>query len=284
MKTFVSKTELSNDFLYRTLQAISEVFNLINQEIIVVGATARDLILLLCNEPASKTKTFDLDLAIALKDWQDFDNLVELLQANNFERLNLHQKFCYRGVNNDCYYEVDIVPYGEIAKYDTVYWRPDGVPAMSVRCYEDIMQHAITIKIEEISVRIAPIAGQFLTKLDAWIDRNDRTEKDARDIMLFLQKYYLAMVVDSKSIPEEVNCSAIDDYYLVAGAEWIAVDVKKILSKKHLLYYLDFIRNELELREQSRFLRHLTLDHDEDAEFWNLTEKALTRMIEIWEQ
>ena len=49
------------------------------------------------------------------------------------------------------------------------------------------MEHAIPVKInEEFTVYIASLAGQFLIKLDSWMDRHDRDHKDAEDMYYIL--------------------------------------------------------------------------------------------------
>lgn len=43
MKTFLSKEELGNDLLYDTLCALSRVFSLKGFDLVIVGASARDI-------------------------------------------------------------------------------------------------------------------------------------------------------------------------------------------------------------------------------------------------
>lgn len=86
-----------------------------NLDLYVVGATARDMIMKLLDETESKRKTKDLDVAIALSDWSQFNNLCEVLQTNYFHKGKAKQKFYYKGEHHENDYEVDIVPFGEIA-------------------------------------------------------------------------------------------------------------------------------------------------------------------------
>ena len=79
MKNSLSKEELENDALYVTLKALSGCVLSIGLKLYVVGATARDIVMKLLNEYPSKRKTRDLDVAIALSDWSQFNNLSEIL-------------------------------------------------------------------------------------------------------------------------------------------------------------------------------------------------------------
>ena len=71
----------------------------------------------------------------------------------SFHKGKAKQKFYYKGEHHENDYEVDIVPFGEIADGEIIAWPPDGTPEMSVKCFTDVMEHAIPVKInEEFSV------------------------------------------------------------------------------------------------------------------------------------
>lgn len=65
----LSKAELGNDPLYETLEVLHDIFQESGEDLYVVGATARDIMLKLLNESPAKRKTLDLDVAIALSNW-----------------------------------------------------------------------------------------------------------------------------------------------------------------------------------------------------------------------
>ena len=83
MKSSISKKELENDALYDTLKALSDCITGLGLKLYVVGATGRDLMMKLLDEYPSKRKTKDLDVAIALFDWSQFENLSKILQIRN---------------------------------------------------------------------------------------------------------------------------------------------------------------------------------------------------------
>ena len=126
MKNSMSKKDLENDALYDTLKALSYCVSSLGLKLYVVGATARDLMMKLLDEYPSKRKTRDLDVAIALSDWSQFENLSQILQKNYFRKDPANQKFYYEGKKHDNDYEVDVVPFGDIAGEDeTLLWPPE---------------------------------------------------------------------------------------------------------------------------------------------------------------
>ena len=253
MRNSISKKELENDLLYDTLQALNKCFTSMNLNLYVVGATARDMIMKLLDETESKRKTKDLDVAIALSDWSQFNNLSEVLQKNYFHKGKAKQKFSYKGEHHENDYEVDIVPFGEIADGEIIAWPPDGTPEMSVKCFTDVMEHAIPVKInEEFTVYIASLAGQFLIKLDSWMDRHDRDHKDAEDMYYILDKFFLTSIMDDQTPPDDVDLNSED---LIRGAQWIGSYMRDILSTEHLNYYSEIIQKELEKGTDSELLK-----------------------------
>ena len=84
MKTEISKRELGNDLLYDTLSALYKTLSRLHLPLYIVGATARDITMLILGETEAKRKTMDLDVAVAIPDWQKFDEIQESLLGNHF--------------------------------------------------------------------------------------------------------------------------------------------------------------------------------------------------------
>lgn len=285
MKNSITKIELENDLLYGTLQVLHNCVSGMGLNLYVVGATARDLTMKLLDETASQRKTKDLDVAIALSDWSQFNNLSEVLQANNFHKGKAKQKFYYKGEHHENDYEVDIVPFGEIADDEIIAWPPDGTPEMSVKCFADVMGNAIPISVnDEFTVHIAPLAGQFFIKLDSWMDRHDRDHKDADDMFFILGKFYMTSVMDGQTPTDDVDDN---EEVLISGAQWIASIMRSILSTEHLNYYSNKIKEELDKETESELLKDfikLYGDEKDDAyetsyAIWNSIYEVLNKEI-----
>ena len=77
MEYKITKEALQNDLLYDTLEALNNVMKDLHLDVYVVGALARDIAMEILKMPPSPRRTADLDVAIALKDWSQFDLLKE---------------------------------------------------------------------------------------------------------------------------------------------------------------------------------------------------------------
>ena len=165
MEYKITREALQNDLLYDTLKALSQVMNDLQLDVYVVGALARDIAMEILEMPPSPRRTADLDVAIALKDWNQFELLKEHLLENHFVKGKPKQRFYYKGADGNNDYEIDIVPFGELEADEKVAWPPEGNPEMSVKCFKDVMNIADTVVIDDaITVKMAPLSGQFLIK------------------------------------------------------------------------------------------------------------------------
>lgn len=280
MEYKITKYDLQNDLLAETLQELSVCYAELGAEVYVVGAAARDLAMRLLKMQNATRRTLDLDVAVLLQDWQQYEHLTTILLQHHFIKSAEKQRFIYTGVSGQNQYEVDIVPFGTIADNETLAWPPEGSPVMSVRCFEDVMQAADKVTVDEtFSFRIAPLSGQFLIKLDTWQDRRLKTKKDAADMVYILQNVYIAYALNSNGLPPEIDINAEQFDVTVAGAEWIASDLKKILTSEHRIYYATLIQRELDREENSSLINDM-LDVS-DSRNYALFRRALSRMVQI---
>lgn len=258
MEYRITKEELENDWLYTTFIALSRCMAKHGFPLYVVGAVARDMAMTLLGGDIAKRRTKDLDVAVAIEDWQSFGIICETLQENHFRQIGNTQKFVYEGENGDIDYEVDVVPFGGVAVDEKICWPPEGNPVMSVKCFQDVMNEAVDVNVNDtVIVKMAPLCGQFLIKFDAWNDRNALTDKDAEDMVFILKNYHDIQLLGSENTPPEVV--SYDDESLdttIWGAQWLAYDISKLLTTEHLRFYADIINNELQKEENSNLIYH----------------------------
>ena len=151
---------------------------------------------------------------------------------------------------------------------------------MSVRCFDDVMQHADIVYVDNLFFfRLASLSGQFLIKLDTWSDRHTLTKKDAADMVFFLQNVYVAYALTRTELPPEIDVDANQFDVMVAGAEWIASDLRQMLTTEHQLFYANLLHEEVSKGEESALLNDL-LDMS-SAKYYDLFRRALQRMSEI---
>ena len=248
MSLNISSEKIDNPLLIELLRQLNRTFSKIGSDFFVIGATARDIILHVLANTSARRKTKDLDIAIAVTDWDKYNEISQALIADGLEK-SIHQ--AQRFYFGD--YEVDIVPYGAVAKDDdNIYWPPEETIAMSVKGFDEVLSEAITISIDnEFEIRIASLHGLFLLKLNAWLDRNIGTNKDAEDMWYIVDNYYFAN--EERGIHPEVY--EVDNFDLtVGGAYWMAHDIADLLSQEQIAYYADVLRNEIEREEDSRLV------------------------------
>ncbi|MBP7098032.1 MAG: hypothetical protein KBA74_05035 [Prevotella sp.] len=285
----MSKKDLENDALYNTLKALSDCVSSLGLKLYVVGATARDLMMKLLDEYPSKRKTRDLDVAIALSDWSQFENLSQILQKNYFRKDPANQKFYYEGKKHDNDYEVDVVPFGDIAGEDeTLLWPPEYEKEMSVKCFTEVMNRSMPITIDKLfNINIATLAGQFLIKLDAWNDRHtaEYDSKDADDMFLILSRYHDAYIKEPNITPPDAVDYNNHDNETIWGAQWLASDIKNILSNEHLIYYVNMINAELSKKTESDLINNfIRLYGDEKEEAYDISIKIWSNIYDILNQ
>ena len=161
-------------------------------------------------------------------------------------------------------------------------WPPEGSPVMSVRCFEDVMRAADKVTVDGIfAFRLASLSGQFLIKLDTWGDRRMRTKKDAADMAFLLQNVYVAYALANDGLPAEVDINAEQFDVIVAGAEWMAADLRGMLTDEHRRFYATMLQGELDKEEESPLLNDL-LDVSDNRNYM-LYRRAFNRMAQILE-
>lgn len=276
----ITKERLQNDLLADTLRALSECYSFIGSEVYVVGAASRDIALRLLNVDDLPRRTFDLDVAVALSDWSQYERLSFFMLQHHFIKAKEKQRFYYQGENGENRYEIDVVPFGEIEENGMIAWPPEGSPVMSVRCFSEVMNCSDKVTVDNtFSFRLASLSGQFLLKLDAWGDRRLNTKKDVSDIVYILQNVYMAYALSREGLPQEIDVEATTFDVVVAGAEWIASDLRLILSNDNRHFYADMLQLQVSKEETSELLNDM-LDVS-DSRNYALFRRALTRMSQI---
>ena len=242
--------KLGHPLLKELLGELIPVFAKLKINFYIVGATARDIILEIHNiSPDRRTK--DIDFAIAIDNWEEFDNLEkEMLSHANFTKdPKQKQRFFYL---ND--FEIDIVPFGQIAdEKDKIFWPPKKNFAMTILGFKEIESETIIVNIGGFEIKVASLDGIFLLKLFAWKDRNIRGNKDADDLGFILQNYL--NINEERAATKHYNeVYEIETFTSIkAGAVLLGIDISKILeNSEHTKEKLkSIVQTELDLNEKS---------------------------------
>lgn len=144
--------------------------------LMVVGATARDILSeAIVGAPAARA-TADVDVAVAVPSWQAFEALTADLTRVGRSR----HRFRVAGV------QVDVVPFGDVETGDRLVDWGDGT-RMSARGLTEAFAHAEPVRLPGgVEVLVPTVAGLAVLKLVAWSDRRLETKRDAVDLQTIL--------------------------------------------------------------------------------------------------
>ena len=202
------KIDASTVELFRT---VSQIMTTVDIPYVVVGATARDLVLHCAYGAELERATQDVDFAIEIPDWAAFNTLKNKLEEIGFKVTKTqHRLISPEGVI------VDIVPFGQVENEKaSIAWPPEGDVVMNVLGFQEACDHAERVCIDKASELIVPVAtppGMALLKLIAWTDRaRDKRIKDALDISYLLTTYERIPAVQEVLYSEEWT-SIMDNY------------------------------------------------------------------------
>lgn len=236
--------------LYRNVDTQARVLGV---GYLVIGAMARDLVLVHGFGARIERGTKDVDFAIDVADWESFNTLkMSLLELAFTQDPRIPHRLHFEGSDN-LPWEIDIVPFGGIQDAEAnITWPPENERIMSVLGFREAHEHAIKAKIQaepEVSIPVASPAGISLLKLVAWLDRRaDIRPKDATDLRYLMETY--------TKIPEifdavyEENCMEAQDWDEIrASAMKLGRDVAAIARAETMDYLASRLRADESLRE-----------------------------------
>lgn len=195
----------------------------------VVGAQARDMILRYGHNLPSPRMTNDVDFAIAVESWDEFAALRDALIVN--EEFRLHPTMRQRLISAHGAI-IDLVPFGSLEHPSgTISWPPDYSTVMSTIGFAEAYDHALQVRLaNDLTVRVASLAGFSLLKIVAWHDRH--YERDAQDIG-FVMRHYLDAGNQERLYGEGAEYGDLldEDFdYEMASARMLGRDIAKLLT------------------------------------------------------
>jgi len=141
-----------------TLRSVHEIASNLKLPYVIVGATARDMIMHHGYGARIQRATEDIDFGIQVSSWNDFDALNEKLHQNGFNQGMQQHRFI--GPEN---IPVDIVPFGDIESDNSeISWPPDGVYVMSMRGFQEAIENAQQFLIHKDPEVICPEGWSML--------------------------------------------------------------------------------------------------------------------------
>lgn len=250
------------------LQIFTNVAKDLDIPFFIIGATARDIVLYHIHEIKQYRATIDVDFAVMVKDWAQFDTMRNhLLKTDNIsEKANAPAHRLYYQQS----YPFDLVPFGFLKDAsEQIHWPPDYALVMNIQGFEEVYKNAILVEIApNVMVHVASLAGQAILKLFAWDARKHEKKHDAKDFGAIVHHYLDAGNNERifTEAPEWLDEEEFD--YELAGAKLLGRDIAKIIKQKTLDKLRALMTDELNQGEESPLLRYMmedvySLEHSE---------------------
>ena len=205
-------------------------------EPLLVGAAARDLLLVHVYQQRVRRATKDVDFAVALTSWAAYEQLQKrLIDHHGFRNDSRQvQRLFFAEPGEGCGTTIDVVPFGDLqVDKQTLLWPPEMDVAMTVAGFEEALHAAVEVELAaDLVVKVASLPGLAVLKLFAWTDRRTRDAKDAVDFFTVLCSYGAAGNFDRMTDQHQAwdRFFSLDCDEEKTGAWLLGVDTRRIAN------------------------------------------------------
>lgn len=134
---------------------------------------------------------------------------------------------------------------------------------MSVPGFSEVYENTEPVKIDgEIEIEVAPLAGIFILKIVAWLDRYMKGNKDADDIAFIIINYL--NIYMERAVADHYDLYEVDDFDMnTAGSRLIGRDISTLLSnyESTKIKLSNILKSEVEKEEGSILINQITDTH-----------------------
>ncbi len=266
-----------NPLLLELMRALDRATTALGITYFLIGATARDILLEHVYELETSRATRDIDFAVAVSSWDEFDRLkTQLTVAGAFmSTANAHRLTFGAGAGA---YPMDLVPFDGVERSGEIAWPPLGEFIMNVTGYSDALKSALKVEIEPgFEVKIVSLPAMVALKILAWDERRERA-KDASDVYLLLRNYAEAGQFE-RLYADGLDLLELWGYDLaLAGSALLGRDAQRDLAAETIGQVCAVLADE---NKQRRFLAQMVqTDSGSDvraAQFLDAFSQALMR-------
>ncbi len=246
-----------DDNFFQLLESFSQAAEQENIPWLMVGATARVLLLekLYGWEPGVRTE--DIDFAVQVADWKQYEALCHRLASGGSfrpmqkpaKRFETDQKLVF-----------DLVPYGGVEEgIKQVYWPPHKDELMTVRGFRSAHEDAVKIMVNsKIDVPVISPRALVALKLFAWEERHQQEPgRDAKDLAYVLKNCLQLYPADVLHAEHEEALERNDYDSNLAAISVLGETVKDLLEQDDYEFLKNFISEELSQKDASVLARDL---------------------------
>lgn len=250
MNTLLKLSNSIDALSLSAIEMINDVASDLEISLFIIGATARDVILKygFGLEPSRATK--DIDFAVQVETWEQFDKLKQDLIATKYfsPAKNSHRLYFQKDL------PIDILPFGSIVKDNRLSWPPDFESEMNIDGFEECYQYSIQVQLQEdpsVIIRVASLEGLSLLKIISWDENPHIRNKDALDLFTIMVNYTEAGN-DSRLFEEADDMfteDEISDYDMISS-RFLGRNIAEILIKSE------------DLKKKLKFILHREIETD----------------------
>jgi predicted nucleotidyltransferase len=213
------------------VRAVTQAATDTGMRVMLVGASARDIMLGHVHDVPLHRATADIDFAVAIHGWNAFDAMVVHLLDNPRFTANpdIAHRLYYNAYPNGHDVPVDIVPFGPGVGGPRFRWPNDPGIEMNVVGYPDAARAASVVDIGGVTIEVLSVPGLALLKLFAWNDRHAETRKDANDLATLLRNYSELDNAD-RMYEDPTLLDDVGHDYVRGAARLLGRDVRNICS------------------------------------------------------
>jgi predicted nucleotidyltransferase len=248
-----------NPIIVEILAAVQAVTQALDYGYLLVGATARDMMMTHVFGIDSRRATHDVDFAIAVENWERFHTLkAELVARGDFApAANKAHLLHYKPARHGTAFPLDLIPFGGVEQgAHQIAWPPDMSVVMDVTAYAEALASALEVDIGNgVTIRVVSISSLAALKLLAWNDRGLQDNKDAQDLFFLLQHYHEAGNSDRMYEEAFALLEACQFDLPLAGAALLGHDAGMLLEENSLHALLAILADP---RKRDRLVVHMT--------------------------
>lgn len=216
-------------YFREVFEKLNEVFSEMHVPFYMIGVNAIDLQLLQeGHKPARGTK--DIDFAIMISSVSRYNEIVKRLYLEGFNKVKAPWTLYHPEYN----VTLDLLPFGEIEEHDTVNFNERNID-LHVLGFREVLDEAITLRIEDREIRLPDLPGVVVLKLVAWSDRPEERQNDLVDILRVISHAYEIYEQEILEIHHDIFLGEKEFDRLKIGARTLGRKSKRVLDKSEKL-------------------------------------------------
>ena len=271
MTTSLDVSNKLPDGLVEVYDRIQRIASVLNIPLLIVGATARDIILVHGYDATIERGTRDVDFGLEVPSWEHYQKMRDALIKSGF---SAHPKKTHQLNTTDSDglpWEIDLIPFGGVSDAEgQITWPPEHDFQMSVLGFDEVYKHAwdvLLTKEPALHVKVASPAGILLLKLIAWTERGREYQgKDAIDIY-YVIKHYSKIPYVFEALYER-DYMELQDYDDMNASAMLLADEVAAMAHRDTLNYIrqTLLTNERVLERLKTDIAKFTRANFEEAE------------------